>query len=116
MGVALSDNARDYREALDYLFARTTGKSKLGLERTAALLHGARRSTKQCHAPDRPEWRSWVGYGSRGGRHEIQKQLFDAGLHIKTTGDAAVIAPALIAESGHIDELCDKLRLVLKEY
>ena len=39
MGVALSDNTRDYREALDYLFARTTGKSKLGLERTAALLH-----------------------------------------------------------------------------
>jgi dihydrofolate synthase / folylpolyglutamate synthase len=39
VGVALSDNARDYREALDYLFARTTGKSKLGLERTAALLH-----------------------------------------------------------------------------
>lgn len=34
MGVALSD----YRAALDYLFARTTGKSKLGLERTAALL------------------------------------------------------------------------------
>jgi beta-alanine--pyruvate transaminase len=52
--------------------------------------------------------------GARG--HEIQKRLFDAGLHIKTTGDAAVIAPALIAESGHIDELCDKLRLVLKEY
>jgi len=39
VGVALSDNARDYREALDYLFARTTGKSKLGLERTVALLH-----------------------------------------------------------------------------
>jgi dihydrofolate synthase/folylpolyglutamate synthase len=38
VGVALSDNARDYRAALDYLFARTTGKSKLGLERTAALL------------------------------------------------------------------------------
>jgi len=38
VGVALSDNSRDYREALDYLFARTTGKSKLGLERTAALL------------------------------------------------------------------------------
>lgn len=35
MGFALSD----YRAALDYLFARTTGKSKLGLERTAALLH-----------------------------------------------------------------------------
>jgi len=52
--------------------------------------------------------------GARG--HEIQKRLFDAGLHVKTTGDVAIIAPALIAESGHIDELCDKLRLVLKEY
>ena len=38
MGVALSDITHDYRAALDYLFARTTGKSKLGLERTAALL------------------------------------------------------------------------------
>lgn len=38
MGVALSDYRQDYRGALDYLFARTTGKSKLGLERTAALL------------------------------------------------------------------------------
>jgi dihydrofolate synthase/folylpolyglutamate synthase len=36
--IALSDHRRDYRAALDYLFARTTGKSKLGLERTAALL------------------------------------------------------------------------------
>ena len=34
MGVALSD----YRQALDYLFARTTGESRLGLDRTAALL------------------------------------------------------------------------------
>lgn len=33
MDVALSE----YREALDYLFARTTGVSRLGLERTAAL-------------------------------------------------------------------------------
>ena len=38
MGIALSDYRTDYRAALDYLFARTTGKSKLGLERTAALL------------------------------------------------------------------------------
>jgi dihydrofolate synthase/folylpolyglutamate synthase len=42
VGVALSDTAggsrSDYRSALDYLFARTTGKSKLGLERTNALL------------------------------------------------------------------------------
>lgn len=42
MGVALSDTSAgprsDYRAALEYLFARTTGKSKLGLERTAAFL------------------------------------------------------------------------------
>jgi len=31
--------------------------------------------------------------GARG--HELQKKLFDAGLHIKTTGDAAILAPAL---------------------
>jgi dihydrofolate synthase/folylpolyglutamate synthase len=34
VGIALSD----YRRALDYLFARTTGESRLGLERTDALL------------------------------------------------------------------------------
>ncbi|HUQ83405.1 MAG TPA: folylpolyglutamate synthase/dihydrofolate synthase family protein [Gemmatimonadaceae bacterium] len=38
MGVALNDQRSKYRAALDYLFDRTTGKSKLGLERTAALL------------------------------------------------------------------------------
>lgn len=39
MGVALSKRTSQYRAALDYLFDRTTGKSKLGLERTAAFLH-----------------------------------------------------------------------------
>jgi dihydrofolate synthase/folylpolyglutamate synthase len=34
VGIALTD----YRGALDYLFARTTGESRLGLERTTALL------------------------------------------------------------------------------
>ena len=34
MGFAL----RDYRQALDYLFARTTGESRLGLDRTARFL------------------------------------------------------------------------------
>ena len=34
MGIARSD----YRRALEYLFARTTGESRLGLERTTALL------------------------------------------------------------------------------
>jgi beta-alanine--pyruvate transaminase len=51
--------------------------------------------------------------GLRG--HAVQKRLFDAGLHVKCTGDAALIAPALIAETAHIDEMCDVLRRVLKE-
>ena len=38
MGVSLSTLTNQYRAALDYLFDRTTGKSKLGLERTAAFL------------------------------------------------------------------------------
>lgn len=49
--------------------------------------------------------------GLRG--HEIQKRLFDAGLHLKTTGDSAIVAPALIAERSHIDEICNILREVL---
>jgi beta-alanine--pyruvate transaminase len=52
--------------------------------------------------------------GVRG--HEVQKRLFDAGLHVKCTGDAAIIAPALIAEKAQIDEMCDLLRRVLKDY
>ena len=38
MDIALTDERTRYRAALDYLFDRTTGKSKLGLERTAAFL------------------------------------------------------------------------------
>jgi beta-alanine--pyruvate transaminase len=52
--------------------------------------------------------------GGRG--HELQKKLFDAGLHIKTTGDSAILAPALIAEKTHIDEMCSILRKTLAEY
>lgn len=45
---------------------------------------------------------------------EVQRRLFEAGLHIKTTGDAGIVAPPLIAEKSHIDEICDILRQVLK--
>lgn len=34
----MGDDLSRYRRALEYLFARTTGKSKFGLERTRALL------------------------------------------------------------------------------
>ncbi|MFO1317700.1 MAG: aspartate aminotransferase family protein [Burkholderiales bacterium] len=49
--------------------------------------------------------------GRRG--HVLQKKLFDNGLHLKTTGDAAIVAPPLIAEKSHIDMIADILRRTL---
>jgi beta-alanine--pyruvate transaminase len=51
------------------------------------------------------------GPGARG--HRYQKQLFDNGLHLKTTGDCAIVAPPLIAEKQHIDMMIDILRKTL---
>jgi beta-alanine--pyruvate transaminase len=45
--------------------------------------------------------------GRRG--HVYQKKLFDNGLHLKTTGDCAIIAPPLVATKQHVDEIRDKL-------
>ena len=50
--------------------------------------------------------------GVRG--HRLQKRLFDAGLHVKTTGDATIIAPPLIVEKAQIDEMCEILQETLK--
>lgn len=49
--------------------------------------------------------------GARG--TEVQKKLFWDGLHIKFTGDAGIIAPPLISEKSHIDEICEVLRKTL---
>jgi beta-alanine--pyruvate transaminase len=49
--------------------------------------------------------------GKRG--HNFQKKLFDNGLHLKTTGDCAIIAPPLIAEKSHIDMITETLRRTL---
>ena len=38
------------------------------------------------------------------------RELFDNGLNLKTTGDCALIAPPLIAEKAHVDEIVDILR------
>jgi beta-alanine--pyruvate transaminase len=46
--------------------------------------------------------------GVRGS--ELQGRLFDRGLHVKTTGDVAIIAPAFIAEPVHIEEIAAHLR------
>ena len=45
--------------------------------------------------------------------HAFQKKLFDNGVHLKTTGDSAIIAPPLIAEKQHIDLMVDILRKTL---
>jgi beta-alanine--pyruvate transaminase len=49
--------------------------------------------------------------GRRG--HLFQKRLFDNGLHLKTTGDAAIIAPPLIATREHVDTIAETLRRTL---
>ncbi|MBV8210912.1 MAG: aminotransferase class III-fold pyridoxal phosphate-dependent enzyme [Burkholderiaceae bacterium] len=49
--------------------------------------------------------------GARG--HEVQKRLYDAGLHLKNTGESLILAPPLVAERNHVDEIVGKLREVL---
>lgn len=51
------------------------------------------------------------GPGARG--HELQKKLFDIGLNLKSTGDSLIIAPPLVAEKKHVDEIAGKLRQAL---
>lgn len=53
-----------------------------------------------------------TGPGARG--HEAQKRLYDAGLNLKSTGDALIVAPPLVMEDRHLDEIVTKLRAVLK--
>ncbi len=50
--------------------------------------------------------------GKRG--HALQKRLFDNGLHLKATGDCAIVAPPLIATREHVDLIVDVLRRTLK--
>jgi beta-alanine--pyruvate transaminase len=49
--------------------------------------------------------------GRRG--HAFQKKLFDNGLHLKATGDCALVAPPLIAEKQHVDTIVEILRKTL---
>ena len=46
--------------------------------------------------------------------HVLQKKLFDNGLHLKTTGDCAIVAPPLIAEKAHVDTIAEILRKTLR--
>ena len=49
--------------------------------------------------------------GRRGGR--LQTEMFWNGLHVKFTGDSAIVAPQFIAERAHVDEIIDKFRKTL---
>ena len=52
--------------------------------------------------------------GTPGKRGQVlQTRLFANGLNLKTTGDSAIIAPPLIAERQHIDEIVGILRKTL---
>lgn len=52
--------------------------------------------------------------GARGG--ELQAKLFDRGLHVKTTGDNAIMAPAFIATHEDIDLMSAMLRDAIAEF
>ena len=52
--------------------------------------------------------------GVRG--NELQAKLYDRGLHVKTTGDNAIVAPALIASRGDIDAMAGMLREAIAEF
>jgi beta-alanine--pyruvate transaminase len=52
--------------------------------------------------------------GVRGS--ELQAKLFDRGLHLKTTGDVAIIAPAFIAGRADIDLMGSILRDAIAEF
>lgn len=49
--------------------------------------------------------------GMRG--HEVQKALFEAGLHLKATGDTLLVAPPFVIEDEQLDEMASILRAVL---
>jgi beta-alanine--pyruvate transaminase len=46
--------------------------------------------------------------GVRG--NELQAKLYDRGLHVKCTGDVAIMSPAFIASREDIDQMADMLR------
>jgi beta-alanine--pyruvate transaminase len=47
---------------------------------------------------------------------EVQKKLFEAGLHVKMTGDSGIVAPPLVAGREDVDQICEILRQVLSKF
>jgi beta-alanine--pyruvate transaminase len=55
---------------------------------------------------------STEGPGTRG--YQVMKDMHAAGMLVKVTGDAILMAPPLVSEKHHIDEMGDILRKVLQ--
>ena len=49
--------------------------------------------------------------GAKGAR--VRRALYDAGLHVKTTGDAIIFAPALVTGRADLDAMFEVLRETL---
>jgi beta-alanine--pyruvate transaminase len=45
--------------------------------------------------------------------YEVQKKLFDMGLHVKTTGNCAILSPPFISERDQIDFMVATVRELL---
>ncbi|MCP5150210.1 MAG: aspartate aminotransferase family protein [Ectothiorhodospiraceae bacterium] len=52
--------------------------------------------------------------GRRG--YDAHKKLYEAGLYVKMTGDAILVAPPLVCEPDHVDRMVALLRQVLSTY
>jgi beta-alanine--pyruvate transaminase len=52
--------------------------------------------------------------GSRG--FDLMRRCYENGMVLRVGADTAVLAPALIAEDDHLDEIAENLRTVLKQY
>ena len=47
---------------------------------------------------------------------QVYKECYKAGLNIKPTGDALIIAPPFICNEKNIDEIVEKLRVGIQSY
>ena len=47
---------------------------------------------------------------------QVYKECYKAGLNIKPTGDALIIAPPFICDEKNIDEIVEKLRAGIQSY
>jgi beta-alanine--pyruvate transaminase len=47
--------------------------------------------------------------------YELQKRLYDHGVHVKTTGNTGILAPPFVCERDELDFMVETIRSVIKE-